>query len=240
VKRVIVVIALAAAPVLADDVFLKGGGRLTGEIVERSDDSVTVDIGGGTFTVRTSSIVRIEEGSSPLQEYRARAAKIADRDADAWRELARWATGQSLGTMAGEAWSKVVAVLPDDAEANRALGRVQLDGRWVSEEESYRAQGYVEFEGEWMMPGEREAILQDRKAGEVAYRQAEGARIQSEQKADEERKAREAEERDAFMSGGLPQYGDPVYSSWGYGLTYWPATPGRPSRPGGRPGGGPR
>jgi hypothetical protein len=243
VKRGLAVIALIAAPLLADDVYLRGGGRVTGEIVERSDDAVTVDIGGGTISVRTASIVRIEENVAPSQQYRERAAAISTGDAEAWRELARWARGEALATQASQAWSRVVAVLPDDEEANRALGRVRLDGRWVSEEESYLARGFIEFEGEWMTPGERQAILNDRHARDQADRQAETARLTAEQQATAEREAREEAERDAFLSGGLPQYGDPVNWGWGYGPVYWPTTPvdlGRPGRPATLPSGGRR
>jgi hypothetical protein len=220
------VIALAAAPLFADDVFLKGGGQVTGQIVERSKDSVTVDIGGGTLTVRMSNVVRIEEGMSPLQEYRTRAASIREGDAEAWRELARWADGQALATAAGEAWSKVAAIVPDDAEANRALGRVQLDGRWVTEEESYRARGYVEFEGEWMTPGERQAILTDRRTREEADRQAEDARLKAEEQAKREREAKEEAEHDIWRGSAPP--GDATYWPWGSGIVYWPATPVQP------------
>ena len=235
--------ALVAAPLLADDVYLKGGGRVTGEIVERSDESVTVNIGSGTIAVRTASIVRIEASVSPSQEYRQRAAAIAAGNAEAWRDLARWATGNALATQAGQAWSRVVEIVPDDAEANRALGRVLLDGRWVSEEESYRARGYVDFEGEWMTPAERQSILDERRARDAADRQAETQRLQAEQQADAERAAREEEDRQEFLRGGLPQYGDPVNWGWGYGPAYWPTTPvdlARPGRPATLPAGGGR
>jgi len=224
VKRAIVVIALAAVPVFADDVYLQGGGQITGEIVEQTEDSVTVDIGGGgTITAHMSNVVHIEKSISPLQEYRARAAKIPDGDAEAWRKLARWATGEALSSQAGKAYSQVVAILPDDQEANRALGRVQVDGRWVTEEESYLARGYVKFENEWMTPGERQAILTDRQARQEADRQANAAAIQSieaEQKAEKEQKAAE---REAARRDGLPRYGDPVYWGWGGGPSYWPS-----------------
>ena len=223
-KRVIVVIALAAVPVFADDVYLEGGGQVTGEIVEQTEDSVTVDVGGGgTITAHMSNVVRIEKSTSPLQEYRARAGSISAGDAEAWRKLARWATGNALSSQAAKAYSQVVAILPDDQEANRALGRVQVDGRWVTEEESYLAQGYVEFEGEWMTPGERQQILASRQTREVADRQANDAAIQSieaEQKAEKEQKAAE---REAAQRDGLPRYGDPVYWGWGGGPSYWPS-----------------
>jgi len=216
VNRGIVIILLAAGPVFADDVYLRGGGQITGEIIQRSEDSVTVDVGGGTMTVRMSSVVSIEERTSPLQEYRARAEAIPDGDADAWRNLAQWATGEALSSQAAEAYSQVVAVLPDDEEANRALGRVELDGRWVSEEDAYRAQGYVEFEGVWMTRGERQAVLEHRAARKKEDRQANQAAIQAieaEQEAEAERERVEAERDD---------FGDSVNWGWGAGPRYWP------------------
>ena len=131
-------------------------------------------------------------------------------------ELAQWATGNALGSQVEDAYSHVLEIQPDDVEANRALGRVRLDGRWVSEEESYRAQGYIEFEGEWMTPAERQSILAQRQATDDEYRRANEARIQSieaEQRAQKEREEAESE----ASSGGLPVYGDPVYWGWGAG-----------------------
>ncbi len=231
-KRGLVVVALAAAPLFADDVRLRGGGRLTGEIVEQTADTVTVNIGGGTMTVRMSSVVSIEKSRSPMQEYRERAAGIPAGDAEAWRELARWSASQGLATLAGQAWSEVVAILPDDAEANRALGRVRHAGNWVTEEESYRARGFVEFEGEWMMPGERQAIIDERRAREESYRQSEQARLQVEQEAESARQAQEAAEREDFLRGGLPQYDATVYSGWSTYPVYWPSQPVLPPQPG--------
>jgi len=225
VKRAVVVIVLAAAPVLADEVYLKGGGRFSGEIVERTEDSVTVDIGGGYLSAPMSSVVRIEEGVSPLAEYRARAAGIPPGDAEAWRELARWAQSKTLSSQAWEAYSQVVEILPDDAEANRALGRVQLGGRWVSEEESYRARGYVEFEGEWMAPAERQAIVDERRAREQADRQANEAEIRAIQaEIDAEKQAEDLEfERQTSRYDRLPEYTGSIAWGWGAGPTYWPA-----------------
>lgn len=225
-KRAIVVIALAAAPVFADEVYLKGGGRFSGEIVEQTEDSVTVDIGGGYLSVPMSTVVRIEEGVSPLAEYRERAAGIPSGDAEAWRELARWATSKTLSSQSWEAYSQVVAILPDDDEANRALGRVLLNGKWVTEEESYRARGYIEFERQWMTPGERQAILAERQAREQADRQANEAdvrAIQADIDAERHREDQEFERRTSRFDR-LPDYDDPVAWGWGAGPSYWPGT----------------
>ena len=224
VQRVIVIIALASVPAFADDVYLRGGGQITGEIVARSEDSVTVDIGGGHITANMSSVVRIEASTSPLQVYRERAEGIPDGDTEAWRELARWAKGEALSSQAAEAYLQVLAVLPDDEEANRALGHVPLDGRWVSEEESYRAQGYVYFEHEWMTPSEKQSILTERRNRQAAERQAVEAEIkaiEAEQAADKQREAQEEAERKARYNS-LPQLGDPIRWGWGTGPAYWP------------------
>lgn len=230
-KRAIVVIALAAAPVFADEVYLRGGGKFSGEIVEQTDDSVTVDIGGGVIQAPMASVVRIEKGTSPLQEYRTRAAATPAGDAEAWRNLARWAQKQALSTQAWDAYSRVVEILPDDEEANRALGRVQLGGRWVSEEESYRARGYVEFEGQWVTPGEKQEILRERQARETAERRENQAKVQEIQAEIDAEKRRENAEYEARRTryDRLPEYGGPTPLSWGSGVVYWPQ-PARAAR----------
>lgn len=234
----VIVTLLSPAALLADEVILRGGGRISGEIVERTESTVTVDIGAGMMSVGMADVVRIEAGQSPLGEYRERARQIAPGDAEAWRELGRWARGRGLGSQAREAYSQVLVTLPFDPEANEALGRVLVHGQWVTEEESYVARGFVEFEGEWMMPEERGRILAERSAQEQADRQA----LAELNRADEEAaRAREAEERaaaDEWWNQGLPQYGDPVYWGWGVGPAVWPAQPARydqPVRPANQP-----
>lgn len=232
-KRCILVIALAAAaPLLADEVHLKGGGRLTGEIVEQTAENITVDIGAGRMTVKMSTVVSIDKAASPLQEYRTRAAALAAADVEGWRALARWAANQGLGTQAREAYTHVTAVVPDDPEANRGLGLVQQDGRWMTEEESYTARGFVKFQGEWMTPGEKQAILAERQASEAAERQALAAQMQADQAAAQEQDAREAAEDDEFWEDSLPELGEPVYwGGYGYTPTLWPVQPIQPARP---------
>jgi len=223
------VFALAASPLLADEVFLKGGGRVTGAIVKETEAAVTVDIGAGNMTVQRSSIVRIDKTVSPLQKYRAEAASLAPEDVEGWRKLGRWAANQGLTKQAREAFGKVKAVLHDDPEANHALGLVLLDGHWVTEKESFAARGFVQFEGEWMAPGERQAILAERQAMEEADRQALEAEIQAYEAEKAEQKAREAEERDIW-SGPLDNL-DWGSANYGYGPVVWPAQPVDLARP---------
>jgi hypothetical protein len=227
-----VALLLVPAALGADEVYLKGGGQITGQIVARTELEITVDIGAGTLGVPVSKVERIEEGRSALQECRDRAAAIAPGDAEAWRELARWAEEEGLSSQAQEAWEQVLAVDPADPEANRAMGLVELDGRWVTEEESWRERGYVQLDGEWMTPEERDLVVEERHAQAEAEDRALAEQLRREHEAQQESAAREAGEweDDAYY------YGDPVYWGWAPGPGYWPdrpVDPGRPGSPGG-------
>jgi len=221
----------------ADEVFLKGGGQLSGRIVSRSATMIEVDVGAGRIGVPASSVLRIEEGRSPLQEYEERAGRLAAGDVEGWVALAQWAESRGLGTQAREAYHRALAVSPLDPRANAALGNVQVNGRWVSEDQSYRARGYVQYEGEWITPAEHEAILRERAAEDARdreRREAESRVREAEARAEEaEARAREAEAEQA--SEGIP-----LWYGWGAGPAYWPTgpvvrPPVAPSRPVARP-----
>jgi hypothetical protein len=211
-----IMLVVATAPALADEITLRGGARISGEIVSMNDDEVSIDIGGGIITARRESIESLERGPSALTTYRERAAGIPEGDAEAWRELATWARTHSLGSQSREAYRKVLAILPDDAEANRALGRVEFNGRWMPEDEAYAAQGFIEFEGEWMTPAEMESILADRRA-----RDAQEAQLQNE--IDAEVKAIEAEQRAAREAEDehRRRVRNPISWGWGAGPQNW-------------------
>jgi hypothetical protein len=218
----ILLLLLAPAAALADDVYLHGGGSINGVIVEETAEKVTVDIGAGRMSVPTSSVERIVRGVSPLSSYREQAASLAPGDVEGWRRLGREASRKGLVAQAREAYTHVLDVLPDDPEANRALGRVLFEGRWVSEEESFRAQGYVQFEQEWMTPAEREQILAERRAQEEAESQELAAQIAANEEARARDQAAEEAERQAFWDSRMPPSGGVAYWDWGVGPSRWP------------------
>jgi hypothetical protein len=211
----------------ADEVILKSGGRLSGRIVSRTATTVEVDVGAGRIAVPASSVVRIEEGRSALQDYEERAGRIAASDVEGWLALGDWAAAQGLGSQAREAYHRALSAAPNDPRANTALGNVQVDGRWVGEDEAYRAKGYVKFEGEWITPAEHEAILRER-AAEAAQ---EHQRQQAEQRvreADARAQEAEARARKAEAEAKAAQEassGLPLWYGWGAGPVHWPTGP---------------
>jgi hypothetical protein len=182
-----VVLAFALLPIgsEADEVFIQGGGRLSGEIVERGPESIVVDIGSGQIGLALSLVERIVPGTSPVTTYRQRAVRLAPNDVAGWLALGEWARAHDLLSQAREAFEHVVSLEPRHPVAHRALGHVLVDNEWMTVEEGYRARGYVRFDGTWVTPEERRAILDERMAAREAERAA----------AEAEARIREAEAR---------------------------------------------
>ena len=211
----------AVSSIRADVVHLKSGGSVEGRVIERTASSVEIDIGAGSITLSMESVVRIEEGRSPLDDYDERAARLDDNDLDGWLELARWASSEGLGTQSRRAYEKGLSISPDHPEANAALGRVEHDGRWMSEEEAYKARGYVKFGGEWMTPAEQDAILRQARAATDTAQQEAQARSAEAKARDADARAREAEAEAQEAAQGIPLW----WGTWGPGPTAWPTQP---------------
>lgn len=215
-RRLFVLACLLGIPAQADEVYLKSGGRLSGEVLSEDARSVVVEMGPGKVTVPAASVLRIERSRSALGEYRDRARHLEAGDVRGWLELAFWALERDLATQAKEAFEHVLRIDPGNASANAAIGRVQVDGAWMSLEDSYRRRGYVNYDGEWMTPEEREARYRARAAedqaaaarreGELRVREAE-ARARA---AEAEARQAEADAESAETSGGIPLW-------WGWG-----------------------
>jgi hypothetical protein len=225
---VLAVFSCAAAS--ADEVYLKGGGRVSGRVVQRTATSVEIDVGAGRIAVPAKQVERIVEGRCSLDIYNDRAGALDPKDREGWTALGRWASDQGLSAQSREAYHRVLAIDATDAEANQALGNVQVNGQWMTEEAGNRARGYVQFEGEWMTPAEQQAIQSERAAADSdrARAEAEARARQAEARAEEaEARAKAAEEAQQT------QEGVPLWWGWGPGPVLWPTppTPPRPPRP---------
>jgi len=199
----------------ADEVVLKTGGRISGVIVEQTAERVVIETGPGRVTLPMTRVDRVVAAPSALAGYRERAAMVAPTDAAGWAELARWAEAHELTTQARDAWERVLAIEPGHPQANSALGRVQVDGRWLATDDAYRAQGFVHYEGRWVTPAEHEALLRERAVEEAERRERNAAQArvrEAEARAAEaQARAREAEASQQPSDDGIP------YWWWGYG-----------------------
>ena len=215
-KTALLLLGLLPGAAFGDEVFLKGGGRIAGVVVERTATRLALEVGPGRITLPMSRVIRIVEGQSSLGVFRERAAALAPGDAAGWLQLAVWAEERGLGTQAHGAYEKVIAIEPANAEAHRRLGNVRLADRWVTPEESYRAQGLVPFEGQWVTLSEHEALVRARaeaEAGEQLRREAEARTREAEARARaaeaEAQRAEAAARQAGEASSGIPFF--PVY-----------------------------
>ena len=229
-RKLVLLLLLAPGTLLADVVYLKGGGKFTGRIVEQTEERMVIDIGDGVIGFSMERVEEIVKGPAPLDEYDTRAGKLGPQDVNGWRSLAQWASARGLSAQSRAAYKKVLAVAPDDKEAREALGFVQVDGRWLTEEESYRARGFVKYDGEWMTPAEVQ-VAQSTATAEQARRDAERRAMDAEAAAaDAQQRAEDAERR--AQEAQSQQYNDPVFfGGFGYGVTTWPSAGGPVTRP---------
>ena len=163
-------VLLATAPALGDEIYLKGGGRVSGRIVERTATRVAIETGPGRVTLPLTRVERIVEGRSTIEAFAEQAADLAAGDVAGWADLARWAEQRDLLTQARFAWQRVLATDPGHPEANAGLGRVPVDGEWMSSDDAYRARGYVPYEGRWLTPAEHEAAVRERETDDFLAR----------------------------------------------------------------------
>jgi len=215
-NRIAVISLLALSPSLAhaDSVFLKGGGQINGEVVEQRADAVVLEVGPGRITLPMRSVARVVSNTTDLGLYHTRAAALAARDVAGWLSLAAWAHNRELATQAREAYERVLAVDPLNADAHLALGHVRMGDRWLSAADANRARGLVEFEGTWMSPDERQLRIAEQAAmaqERQAIREADARAREAEARAREAAARADAAEADARQArtaqvgdGGIP------------------------------------
>jgi len=171
---------LAAAPVVADDVYLKNGRVFEDVVAEVGAETVRIQLAFGEMGVPLAAVDRVEHGASSLAAFRERRDALrADPAAEAadWVDLARWAARRDQSHGAREA-ALVAAELDPRVEGLDELMR-RIDyvfepqvGRWVSFEESMSLRGYTHVDGQWLSP---EQLLARSQAAADAARAREAA-----------------------------------------------------------------
>ena len=207
-RSVFALIPFLAATLAADEVHLRGGGKIVGQIVEETHEAVVIEVGPGRITLPAERVDHIVAGHSPLSIYHQRAANLALSDVDGWLDVGLYAQRNGLTTQARDAFERVLAYSPENPIAQAALGNVKQSGRWMSEEEAYRARGMVRYGGRWTSKAERDEELrwqrqqdlerQQRREADARIREAE-ARART-----AEADARRAEARTDYGSSGIP------------------------------------
>lgn len=187
----LLVLALLSAASLAsaDEVRLRDGRIIDGEVLSQPGDSevtVTTRVGGmsATLHLRPSEVLSISYGVSvqqrKLADFNAKRKALSERDAVAPQPAATWwrlaEDAKALGENATVRELAQTAVDRDGdfAPARVALGYVKQDGVWMKPAEAALARGEVWFRGRWTPAAQRDAVLaeEERAAAELAAKQA--------------------------------------------------------------------
>jgi hypothetical protein len=145
---------LAAATVVLDD-----GRELIGRIVSEDSRTLVLAISSGSMELQVShplrTIIAIDRELAPQelrqqdwQQQRAEAAQQGDADAMWSLAIEAAAAGNPL---AHRRFARAtLAIDPDHAGANRALGNVLHDGTWMGHAEAQRAKGLLYYDNQWL------------------------------------------------------------------------------------------
>ena len=162
----LVLLAVPSAA-LADELHLKNGRMLEGEVLE-AGETVVITRPGIRMEIRRDEVKEIRKSPTAKQQYDEKLAALKKQEsvpeyardckpaaADARHRLALWCAAKGLRAEAKAEHEKAVEFAPDHAGARAALGFVKdAAGKWRPEDEVMREKGLVRHEGRWVTPEE--------------------------------------------------------------------------------------
>lgn len=145
----------------ADLVLLRGGGHLQGVILpgdSRSDKVLVLTADSPTpVSFHKDQLIRVEKSASPLDEYLIRRDQIK-ATAAAHYELGLWCEAKRLKGPAVIEYRRAAEIDDQYAPAQRKLGKVAHQGRWLTPDQLRAAQGLIKVKGRWVTPEEKERL----------------------------------------------------------------------------------
>ena len=225
------ILLLAATPwAPGDEVYLRDGRVLEGEVLSKPEDAVvSVRRGSGSMVVvqhvPADQVDKIVFGKNDRQRgieaVRAEVAALGDGgEAEAWWALSERARDLGDAGLARELAQQVVARDRRHQGARRLLAMSLVHGVWMRANEAAVATGQMLIDGRWMTWSERQA-----QQAELAKRQE---AVVARKKAADERRAARASATVPYGPIDVPGYGagySAGYSS-GYGLNRYSYNPG--------------
>lgn len=155
------------AGVRADELVLKNGRTLEGEVLE-TGDTVVYSRPGIRMEIRRDEVSEIRRAPTAKEQYAKRAAEQRKQEevpeylrdcrpaaADVHHRLGLWCAAKGLRAEAKAEQERAISFDPDHAGARKALGHAKDDaGKWRPEDEVMREKGLVLHEGRWVTPEE--------------------------------------------------------------------------------------
>jgi hypothetical protein len=143
----------------ADQITLRGGGQLKGKLIpdKAHPDQwlLLAEVGKTPMVLKKEQVVQVTPEKSALDDYVVLREK--DRStAEAEYQLGVWCEEHNLKDLAQVHYKRTVELDGYFEAAQRKLGHVRMDGRWLNADEVKEAQGFVKYKGRWVTPEEKE------------------------------------------------------------------------------------
>jgi hypothetical protein len=155
-RRTLAALALAAAA-SADEITLKDGRVLKGDVTSDDGKVVKIELRKGSVTVDKTDVVSIVEKPTAEQEYEARKAKLDVGNARAHLELGTWCAKNDLPEEAVRHFleaHRLDSSLDAAAVELKARDWHLVDGVWQDPDTYYPALGWLKLGGTWYHPVE--------------------------------------------------------------------------------------
>ncbi|GEM_PF-4110892 len=189
--RTAALILALALPLTADEVRLKDGRVIEGKVVE-DGDTIRVKGEHGAVSFSRDKVLKLTYGPTRREQYAQRLAAVAEDDLTGLFELAGWCDVEGFLRERDQLLARCLEIDPQHDGVNEVLGRVKVDGKWMTSDEAAEAQGLVNWAGEWIPREEKalrdalsaEANLRHqvrRRVFELTLQQAQGDRVQREE-----------------------------------------------------------
>ena len=157
----ILLLPAALSTASAEIIVLTGGGRVVGQWLNRDETPrkqyvIQVD-DGSKVTIDADQVAQVLRPRADEAEYERIRPTYADTAAAQW-ELAQWCRNHNLKAQREPHLRRVVELDPNHADARRALGYSQVEGKWVTRDEAMIQRGYQRYKGQWNLPQEIEIL----------------------------------------------------------------------------------
>ncbi len=140
---------LIAPAALSDELVLKTGGRISGEVNRLDDGSYQITTPMGTLVTIKRNQVEKFIGTTAEQQSYARRVHAAPDTVEAQMALANWCREHNLSTEASRHAARVIELDPTNADARQMLNFRNVDGDWMTREQVMESRGMVWFEGKY-------------------------------------------------------------------------------------------
>lgn len=129
---------------------MNDGRTLEGLIVAEEPSRLRIQLRFGVTWLRRSDIVSIDVLLSFSEMFEKRAGEC--KTADDWVELARWCQRYDIGleSRVAECLEKAIQLDPEHVRARELRGDIRIGGKWYGEKEGNEKLGRVKVNGEWV------------------------------------------------------------------------------------------